>query len=184
MPTPGKTGRLPARCPTELRDLSEYAELPTPPPAFNGYGLVREWPMYANDQIGDCTLAAAAHLLESWNSDLPAEHKAAAVAPPSTDAVVRAYFRATGGQDSGLVEANVLREWATSGLWGSRIGGYVPAQAQNVEQLRRAMAAYGAVYLGVNLPEEAERQFEAGEPWTIDGKPTQPIGGHAVPAVG
>ena len=66
--TQGKLGKLPVR--TDVRTLSlaryiERAKLPPPPPDLDLAEAVPEWPMYGNDRIGDCTTAAAAHMIEA-----------------------------------------------------------------------------------------------------------------------
>jgi len=64
-----KLGRLPVRTDARTLALPRYvdrAKLPPPPPDLDLAAAVMEWPMYANDRIGDCTTAAAAHMIEAW----------------------------------------------------------------------------------------------------------------------
>ena len=50
---------------TYLDDTS----LPNIPEKFIWNSNVKEWGMMKNDQIGDCTIAAAGHLIMGWNND-------------------------------------------------------------------------------------------------------------------
>ena len=173
-------GRLPAQRPRGLGFLSEYVagKLPPPPPQAHYGALVHDFPMFLNDQFGDCTVAAAAHLVQVWNA-IANEHD-----PVPTDDEVRAtYFGLTGGQDTGLVEANVLKAWHQSGFWGRKIAGYAPVQHDSLTAVHQSVAFYGGCYLGIVVTEQMERQFAAGEQWTPDPN-GQVLGGHAVPIVG
>lgn len=176
-------GRLAARRPVGLADLAYYmgGTFDTPPatmPAPN----VADWGMCANDEVGDCTLAAVVHqrMACAADLDLPTE------AWPSDAKILSTYFSLTGGKDSGLVEADVLRKWNTDGLFGDRIAGYAPADHRDEEELQAVCATFKAVYCGIVVPGPAEQQFQAGEPWDLTGTSAdrQVLGGHAVPMVG
>ena len=60
-----KLGKQVARHDPRTLLLASYisAGLPTPPPSFDLSGKVKAWGMMDNDQIGDCTCAAAGHLI-------------------------------------------------------------------------------------------------------------------------
>jgi hypothetical protein len=53
--------------------------LPPAPPSVDYGAKVSTWPMYYNDQYGDCTCAAAAHLIQNWTASAGNE-----VTPPDT----------------------------------------------------------------------------------------------------
>ncbi|HWC46742.1 MAG TPA: hypothetical protein VG868_11575, partial [Casimicrobiaceae bacterium] len=66
-----KLGKLPVRLDVRTLRLARYvdrAKLPAPPTQLDLTANVPEWPMYANDRIGDCTIAAAAHMIEAWTA--------------------------------------------------------------------------------------------------------------------
>jgi hypothetical protein len=53
----------------------------------------------------------------------------------------------------------------------------------SVLAVHRAIAFYGAAFIGVQLPQSAMDQFNAGQPWTVE--PGSPIlGGHCILPVG
>ncbi len=99
--------------------------------------------------------------------------------------MVDQYLALTGGVDSGLVEADVLRQWATVGLFGKKIAGYAPVRLGTAVELRQVVAFYGAVYAGVRMPSIAMQQFQDGQPWALTGTSADYdlAGGHAVPVV-
>jgi hypothetical protein len=181
--TPGKMGKLAPQFPVGLKEMPAYAADPLPqaPPTVDWSKNVSTWPMDGNDKYGDCTMAAAAHLIQSWNAEtgepLPV---------PSEDQVVAQYLKLSGGQDSGLVESQVLKHWMAAGLWRHRIVGYAPVNVHSLDLLKQAIAFFGGVYVGIQVPANAQDQFRAGHPWTLDpGWQQQPIeGGHAVPLLG
>ena len=53
--------------------------LPSPPTAVSS-ALGAGWPMYYNDQYGDCTCAAAGRMIQNWTADASAE---VTLPPPS-----------------------------------------------------------------------------------------------------
>ena len=179
-----KLGRLAARRPVGLADLKVYLHNPLPdPPESVAAPQLADWGMLGNSTYGDCTICGAAHLEMATALD---DHQPV---PMFTDTEVESvYFDLTGGQDTGLVEADVLQAWHTTGLFGSaqdprRIAGYAPVDHRNQTELKSVVATFGGAYLGVAVPESAQEQFQAGQPWTVvPGSPV--VGGHCVPAVG
>ena len=174
-----KYGRLAATRPFGLSDLSTYAsgKLPKPPTSVDAPNGVN-WGMDDNDQFGDCTIAGVDHLIAAWSADLNEPE-----ARPSNDEISQTYFNLTGGQDTGLNEANVLSTWQSSGLFGNTIAAYAPINPRNLVELHQAIAFYRGAYLGIDCPQSAQTDFANGQPWTYD--PSSPIeGGHCIVAVG
>ena len=87
------------------------------------------------------------------------------------------------GFRTGLVESLVLKKWMSSGLWGNKIAGYAPVNVYSLDSLRQAIAYFGGVYVGIQVPTNAMEQFQAGQGWTlVSDWPNQSIeGGHAIP---
>lgn len=173
-----KLGRLPAKRPFGLSDLAVYAEgkLPAPPASV----AVPEagYPIDGNDLYGDCTMAGVSHLIAAWDAEVQEADPV-----PDADQVVQVYFEETGGQDTGLAEADVLQTWHRKGLFGEKIAGYAPLDPRNLVELHQAIAFYGGCYLGIECPASAQEQFQAGVPWTYE--PGSPIeGGHCIDALG
>lgn len=182
-----KLGRLAATRPAALKDLAVYASgvLPAPPRTVEVPKTV--YPIDGNDRYGDCTMAGVAHLLGAWNAETRETDLV-----PDEQIILAEYLKLTGGQDTGLNEAEVLKAWQTDGLFGpdlggdyvpSKIAGYAPVNPKDLLQLHQAVAFYGGCYLGIECPQSAQEQFEAGEPWTyVEDSPVE--GGHCVVALG
>jgi hypothetical protein len=181
-----KLGKLPARLDVRTLSLARYvdrAKLPAPPDALDLTPNVAEWPMYANDRIGDCTTAAAGHMIEAWT--------AAGRGDPvevSERSVLEAFDRVkltdplTGEQ--GAVELDVLRDWRKTGVGGHRIGAFARVSLVDHALLRTAAWLFGGLYIGLQLPMSAQGEHT----WDWSGSLTGPArpgswGGHAVDVV-
>src|ERR1039458_319014 len=66
-----KLGKSVARHDPRTLLLASYVTrtLPAPPASFDVTSKVKAWGMMDNDQIGDCTCAAAGHLLMEWTAN-------------------------------------------------------------------------------------------------------------------
>lgn len=179
----GKFGKLRPQFPVALKEFTAYAAapLPTPPAAVDWAKNVTNWPMDGNDRYGDCTMAAAAHTIQSWNAQTGAEDQV-----PTEQQVIDEYLQLSGGQDTGLVESQVLKSWQSGGLWGNRVVAYAPVNVHDLTAIKQTISLFGGVYAGIQVPSNAQDQFSAGKPWTLDpGWQDQPIeGGHAIPLLG
>lgn len=183
-------GRLPSRHDPRQLMLAKYlraAALPTPPPAYDLTTAVPSWPMYGNDRLGDCTLAALAHLIQGWTANASLE------VTPNDSVVEEGYWltgtppsttgQAGGPTDDGRVETDVLSWWRNTGLAGDKITAYVALDPSDLDQVRLAVWLFGGVYLGVALPITAQTQqvWDVVDPaLTGDSEPGS-WGGHAVP---
>jgi hypothetical protein len=157
--------------------------LPAPPVAFDLSRRVIEWPMYANDRIGDCTTAAAAHMIEAWT----AAGRGQAVELPEV-AVLDAFEHVkridpvTG--EEGAVELEVLRYWRKTGIGGHRIGAYARVAVHDRRLVQTAAWLFGGLYIGLQMPLVAQVQ----PVWDWTGSLSGPAlpgswGGHAVDVV-
>lgn len=179
----GKFGKLAPQFPAVLKELPFYAvePLPAAPATVDYAAKVSAFPMDGNDQYGDCTMAAAAHLIQSWNAQVDVN-----MPVPTSTEVVAEYLKLSGGADTGLVESQVLKKWMSSGLWGNKIAGYAPVNVHSLDSLKQAVAYFGGVYVGIQVPANAMQQFQAGQPWTLtpDWQNQSIDGGHAIPILG
>lgn len=169
-------GKLPPRLDSRTLQLADYLLLPHDASSGQGTALpakralapaprsvdwtakVPSWPMFSNDTIGDCTAAAAAHMIQCWTAN-------AGDAVTPTDAQVVAAYSATGhylpgnpSTDQGAVELDVLNFWRQQGIAGHKIAAYVSFSPQNLEHTRQAMNIFGGIYVGLALPLSAQNQ--------------------------
>ena len=168
----------------DSRSLRLTAYLPTLPPAPDTFSLTGNvsapWGMLANDHLGDCTCAAAAHMDMVWTAQ---------VGDPvvfTDDQVVEFYNRVNGGSDDGAVELFVLKEWRNNGgPAGRKIYAYVNVPRDPITT-KAATFLFDGLYIGVALPVTAQGQ----QVWDVVGSGQDPVaqpgswGGHAVNVVG
>lgn len=182
--TVGMMGKLRPQFPVALKDLHYYATAPLPqaPPAVDHASDVNGgFPMDGNDRYGDCTMAAAAHMIQAWNAQTGIQ-----LPVPADADVIAQYLKLTHGKDTGLVESRVLQDWMREGLWETKIVGYAPVSVHSLEGIKQAVAYFGGVYVGIQVPKNAQTQFAEEQPWALEtGWQSEPIeGGHAVPILG
>ncbi|HZO98084.1 MAG TPA: hypothetical protein VFB42_11995 [Gaiellaceae bacterium] len=182
-----KLGKLPVRVDPRTLSLRRYvdrAKLPPPPASLDLAAAVPDWPMYANDRIGDCTTAAAGHMIEAWTAPVRGEP-----VEISERAVIAAFNRVkqvdplTG--EEGAVELDVLKYWRRRGIGGHRVGAFARVPVSDHRLVRSAAFLFGGLYIGLQLPLTAEGQRTWDWTGRLDG-PARPgsWGGHAVDVVG
>lgn len=158
----------------------ETAALPTVATSVASPNIPQyNWGMLGNDQVGNCTLAGAAHLDMAWNVEVD-EHNTI----PTTAEDEKEYFSMTGGVDSGLAMTTVTTKWVKKGLFGYKVKAAAPVALTQIA-LKQSIQFYGGAYLGVQLPDSAQSQFHQGGPTTWSVVAHSPIdGGHCIIGVG
>lgn len=141
---------------------------------------------FLNDQLGDCVLAAAYHILEVFS-----KQETGVVVIPTNTEVKTTYFTLTGGQDTGLVILTFLQYWQKTGIPAQgklyKIYAFVSVDQTNQAEICDAIYYLKNVFCGLNLPLSAQTQYEAGQPWTVTtGPDAEPgsWGGHGVDGEG
>ncbi len=162
--------------------------LPPPPAEVDHYSKVDSWPVYKNDVWGDCTCAAAGHMVQNWTANSTSERT------PSVDDVAAMYEHFVGNPpppDEGCNMLQVLRYWRKHGMATDRISAFTALDLRDHAQLKSAVHLFGSAYLGVTLPDSVcvpGKMLET--PWVVPASgPTgqaapDPNNGHCVPAVG
>ena len=124
--------------------------LPSPPAAVTYGAKVTSWPMYDNDQYGDCTCAAAGHMIQNWTANAAAE-----VTVP--DASVLSFYEHFVGTppppDKGCDMLSVLRYWRKAGVDDHKVLAFASIDLQNQAQAQSACWLFGSIYIGVALPD-------------------------------
>ena len=166
--------------------LAKYLPVPAAPTAINWDSKVPSWPMYGNDQLGDCVCAAAGHMVELWT-----KYAAAAEFVPPAASVLGMYEQVGGyvsgdpSTDNGCNMLDALKWWRSTGLAGHKIAAYMSVDTRNAQQVAAAVALFGALYLGVQLPATAQNQTT----WQVCGDGISgdaaagSWGGHCIPVV-
>jgi len=115
--------------------------------------------MLGNDQFGDCTFAGLAHLVSTFKG------LAGELYIPKEEDVIKYYFEQTNGQDSGCCELDVLKAWQKKKWFNDEDIAFVSIDPRNHDHIKQAIALFGGVYLGINLPVSAEDDFQANRTW-------------------
>ncbi len=162
--------------------------LPAPPPSVDYGAKVGTWPMYDNDRYGDCTCAAAGHLIQNWTANAGKE-----ITPP--DPTVLSFYEHFVGTppppDEGCNMLSVLKYWRKTGLGEHKVQAFASIQLENHAQAQNAIYLLGGIYIGVALPNSVVppggNYLEI--PWVVppggavgDAAPNQD-NGHCIPAV-
>jgi hypothetical protein len=151
------------------------APVAVPPP------FIPDWRMYGNDSVGDCTWAGILHARMADAKTLDESELW-----PADGDVVKAYLAYNGGQDTGCVEADLLKVYQTAGLLGDRCEGYAPAA---LAQVPSVVSVFGNCYIGLELPDSALPSESGIPPWTMVPSDTpdcvpNPANGHCATIVG
>ena len=71
---------------------------------------------------------------------------------------ITGYDPATGDNDTGAVETDVLNYWRKTGVAGHKILAYAALEPGNTQHVRDAIDLFGGAYIGLALPISAQRQ--------------------------
>ena len=179
-----KLGKLAPKRSLKTLALGNYltpSKLPVPPvkQAWE-YAVNTPWQMMKNDVYGDCTCAAAGHMIMNWSAN------SSTVVTPSDDDILKAYSAVSGfdpnsgANDNGAVELDVLNYWKSTGIAGHKILGFATVDVQNIDQVKAAIYLFGGVYTGFQVPDYAMNKPN----WTVQNTDDMIVGGHAVPLFG
>ena len=182
-----KLGKHPPRVDVRTLRFGSYvnlAALPLIPATLDLTKGVPKWPMYSNDTIGDCTCAAAGHMIEVWTEE--SRHKATTISDLSVLAAfdkIKVVDPATG--EAGANELDVLNLWRKTGIGNHKIAAFASLAPHDHSNVQAAAFLFGGVYIGLALPKSAQGQCSGQYSGNVAG-PNKPgsWGGHAVNVVG
>lgn len=186
--TSGKLGKKAVRTDHRTLKLSKYLRsvLPAPPAEVSWVAKVPSWPVFLNDNLGDCVIAAMAHMIEQWS--LYASGTEAKI----TDTQVLSAYEILGGYtpgdpstDNGVDMLTALQWWKSTGFAGHKILAYMSVDWANLTEVFQAIQLFGNLFLGVALPVSAQGE----DAWTVaSGGPANNAaaspgswGGHCIP---
>lgn len=191
-----KLGKKPARpeaFPHRFAAFFPAASLPVPPLVFGKPGLIPNPGMLANDRASNCVEVDAAHHVMYWNAlanrPIPRFSDAAVLSDyskqagydprdPSTDAGTDLGEYAAYWRDLGVIDADGVRHRIDLSV-------SIPPGRGAVDGVVLAAYLFGAVSVGIQLPESAQEQFDRLEPWTPPGPlGAVNVGGHCITVCG
>ena len=193
----GKTPHNPANAPKlKFKDYLDLATLlPTLPAEFGHENFISSnaWGMLGNDTLGDCVEAGMCHETMLWHAEA-AGATTATVVPFTTANATAIYSAITGykpnhpNTDKGTdmaVAAAYRRKTGIADANGRlhKIDAYLALTAGNLQEHLLAAYLFGAVGVGIEFPNYAMDQFNAGKPWDVEQVYPTIEGGHYVPIV-
>ena len=178
-----KLGRKAIKTDSRTLALGNYltSALPPPPPAADWTKGNTSWGMMLNDNLGDCTIAGAAHAVQVWTANV-----GEIVTLP--DDTVQSYYQQWDGYvpgetntDNGGVELDVLNDWQKNGFAGHMLSAFADPKAANLDEIRQSILLFGGVYIGLALPLTAQTQ-DVWDVVRLGGAKAKPgsWGGHCV----
>jgi hypothetical protein len=177
-----KLGKLAPKHDPRTLHLANYlntGKLPPIPAQKDWSGKVRSWGMMCNDNLGCCTISGAGHLIEEWSANASTEIIPSDIDIISAYSAVSGYDPATGANDDGAVEIDVLNYWRKTGIAGRKIWAYAACEPRNHAHVKACVYLFGGCYIGLALPLSARNQ----RIWSVtsgpDSRPNS-WGGHAV----
>lgn len=186
-----RLGKKPARKGAISFGLGQFidrSEMPAVPRVIGHERIGMPWQCFKNDAYSDCVFAGAAHEHMVWT------HEGGATAS-FTDENVLADYAAVTGFDPSRPDSDQGTDMEVAASYRRRVGiidgagnrhkvdAYVAPRIGDADDL--ALLAYltGAVGVGLELPNSAMDQFDAGQPWSVmSGGGT--AGGHYITCIG
>lgn len=191
MRTVGKYGLKPRRFGglTFEHYLTRPRAMPDAPLYVDRITQVSNWPMYLNDQIGDCTDAGMLHAIQA----MTAFSGRVAGGALFTDDVAEHMYEVTGGYvpgdpstDQGATLESVAQYMVSTGVTDiagnhHQLAAYANiGDPTNLPLLKKVLNTFGTVYCAFDIPQSAEDQFAAHQIWSeVPDSPT--VGGHCIP---
>lgn len=172
-------GKHPKKTDRRTLQFARYLDtrkLPAPPAVIDHASkLPKDVGNMGNDRYGDCTFAAAGHMIQSWSiyADYPMK------TVPDKD-ITDAYF-VLSPNDEGCYMLDVLNYWRKTGVGGDYIEAFVETAAASITQAKLAIQYFGSLYIGMALP-----NVNTFGPWDVKNPtwPANPSQGHAVCLLG
>lgn len=185
----GKTDHVPDDRDLKLARYLKTSVLPKPPTTFGhetAFGPTK-WGMLGNDSVGCCVFAGAAHETMLWNAEAG---KTVTFLEPqviSDYSAVTGYDPSDPSTDQGTDVRTAMKYRQKVGVLSDytsrhRIAAYAAIDPHDWTTMMTALYLFGAIGIGIQFPESAMDQFNAGKGWSV--VKSSPIdGGHYVPLV-
>ena len=191
MPAPRQAGLLGRKPNDPAKPRIRASELvPTwhpsfrpPPRQLDWYSHVASWPVYLNDQIGDCCFAEVGHQIESASTYV-------GTAVEVSDQDVLAFYEMFGyvpgdpSTDNGAVIQDVLGAWRSTGIGGHRCLAFAEVDVTNLGEVKKACALFSSLDLGITVTQGDVDAFNSGQPWSTAYAAGADAGGHSVELAG
>ena len=143
-----KLGKQPVKHDPRTLQFGAYLKqgLAPPPPSKSWTAKIpaNGWGMMHNDKYGDCTCAAAGHMIMEWSANTGKE-----VVVPDADILAFYNHFAHGHADAGANMLDVLNYWRKQGLDKHKVIAFAALELKTDIQAKDAVNLFGACYIGV-----------------------------------
>lgn len=177
-------GKAPAKFTPGMWWLRDYLtdNLPAPPKSISWGQKVVNLGMMLNDRLGDCTIAGLGHAIQIWTSNLLHQFTVPDAIILATYSKLSGYDPATGANDNGCNELDVLEYWRINGVDGHKILAHMAVNTKDITRIKQAIDLLELVYIGTMVPAGWE---QAPPIWNVlHGAGGKIVGGHCVIYVG
>jgi len=168
-------GKMAVRHDERTLKMAKYtADVPDPPESYFPFNLnevISLFPLDANERLGCCVVAGAAHYITNVHIRLGQK------IVPTEKEVVDIYKKLSGCRDRGLVMLDFLKYWRKNPMFGHEIELFGSVSLHNHRLIKQCIYLFGGVDLGFLVQPDAIRDFDSGTPWTPG---TNGSGGHCV----
>jgi hypothetical protein len=172
-----------------LKHYLDLSALPVPPASVDYSAKAQQAlaRVYYNDQLGDCVIAAMAHLIGVFfgNAGIPYLLSPAQII--ALYSAIGGYVPGDPSTDNGCDEDTALSYWQANGAPAgeNKIFGWVAVDGANPAEYRAALWLFENLFFGVELPDAWITPFPSasGFTWGVAGDPDS-NNGHAFPGVG
>ncbi|MBA7620217.1 hypothetical protein ES703_27562 [subsurface metagenome] len=178
----GKLPALPDKRNIKLASILRKKLLPELPDTYDiddALGGIDDNRMFANDEYGNCVIAARAH--QTFRFEKYEQGKQIAI---TDQEVIDQYLKEALGIDMGLILLLSLKRWRKEG-WS--VGGknytiyaFSNVDWKNHEEVRHCIHLLGGVNFGMKVYQSDIDQIEAGEAWHLTDGIGAYLGGHGV----
>ncbi len=170
------------------RDVAPAA-LPPVPAVFGHQSLIpaKGWGMLANDEVGDCTIAGPMHVEMLWNKIAGRSVRFTALDALDDYSANSGYVQGNPLTDVGCDMVAVAKYWQAAGMRDCtvqrhKIAAWLSVDPKNLQHIYLAAYLFGAVGLGITVPDSVDAQFENGRTWSVVADATDGDY-HFVPAI-
>jgi hypothetical protein len=182
-----KLGRKAIKTDSRTLRLGKYltAALPAPPASCDWTKGVASFGEMLNDQLGDCTIAACGHAIQIWS--LNADNSERTIPDSAILAAYEAwdgYVQGDPSTDTGGVCLDVLNAWKKDALNDYELQAFADPTVSNLDEIRQAIALFGGVYIGFNVPNFIMATDTIPPLWDVAADDGGNAGGHCVFVVG
>jgi len=179
-----RLGRARSPFPKQARRLmfAKYAAgLASPPEKVDWTaGMPADFGVMANDRLGDCTAAGLGHMIQVVTFANGKEITLTDQEVVDFYSLSTGYSPADPNTDQGGNEIAVLNCARARGIAGHKLTAYVAIDPKDHVSIRQAVALFGGVYFGVDLPLTAQNQDVWHTAFGTPGAAPDSWGGHCV----